>query len=116
MKKRKKLKNVVDLGLRLDKLDQSTLEKLSQCLGELLTSHLNAVLGPEIDFQASIELEVSETLDLSVDLLLVSPNPLTPEVLAEVDRELEKAIGEFEETILSELKGKQNDGPKVDGT
>lgn len=103
-RERKKLKNVVDLGLKLDKLDQSTLTRLSQYLGELLTSHLNGVLGPEIEFQASIELEVGETLDLSIDLLLASPNPLTPEMLAEVDREIEKAISKFEETIMLELK------------
>ncbi|MEM2006210.1 MAG: hypothetical protein QXG17_00765 [Sulfolobales archaeon] len=102
--KRRRLKNVVDLGLELGKIDQRTLEELSQILGDLLVNNLNTVLGTRIEFQVSIELGVSDALNLSVDLYLESPSPLAPEILAEIDRRIDEAIIEFEEIIARRFR------------
>ncbi|MEM0066108.1 MAG: hypothetical protein QXT76_04390 [Sulfolobales archaeon] len=100
---KKRLKNVINIGLELDKIDQKVLEELSQILGDLLANNLSMVLGRRIEFQVSLELEVSDTLDLSVDLYLESSEPLPPEILAEIDKRVDEAIVKFEELIAQKF-------------
>ncbi len=100
---RKSLKNVVNLDLDLSAVDPTALEELSRLLGELLVERLGRVLAPSVDYQVSVEMEVSDTLDLSVEVFLTSSAPLTPEMLSEVDREIDRAISRFEEIVSLKL-------------
>ncbi|MEM1623318.1 MAG: hypothetical protein QXZ60_01800 [Sulfolobales archaeon] len=100
---KKKLKNVINIGLDLDRIDQRVLEELSQTLGDLLANNLSTILGRRIEFQVALELEVSDTLDLSVDLYLESSEPLAPEVLVEIDKRIDEAIVKFEELVAQKF-------------
>jgi|GEM_PF-1338303 hypothetical protein len=94
-------KNVVHLGLDLGKIDLGSLEELSTALEDYLMKSLRSLIGSRVDINLSVELEVGETLDLAVDLVVQSPNPLPPDILAEIDERVDRAIRKFEEiTVL----------------
>ncbi|MCX8208280.1 MAG: hypothetical protein N3G79_01350 [Sulfolobales archaeon] len=94
------MRSFVNLGLKLENIDRGALLELSQLLGDLLLRHLNRVSRiAGVDFHVSIELELSETLDVVVDVFLASSTPIAPEVLAQIDREIDEALSEFEKVI-----------------
>ncbi|MCX8184833.1 MAG: hypothetical protein RMI56_00550 [Sulfolobales archaeon] len=104
---RKTVRNIVNLGLKLESIDQTALLELSQLLEDLLLNHLRATI-PGLDFQVSIEVELGETLDVAVDVVLTSPVPISPEILAQIDWEVDKAISEFERIIALKYKKEQS--------
>lgn len=89
-------RSIRNIGLDLGKLGQRELEELSEFLEKVILESLDDVLTPTTDVQVTIELELSEHLDVSVDLTISSPTPLSPDVLARVDAALDKALEVFE--------------------
>lgn len=97
-------KSITHLGIDLSKLDAESLEELSLVLEERLLGNLRRLLSSKVDIDMSIEVEIGETLDISVDLVVHSPTPLTPEVVVEIDKAIDDALKRFEEIVVMKCR------------
>ncbi len=89
----------VKLGIDLNELGSRDIEELADFLSNSLSRRLSRELGGKVDVDTVISIEKNDRLNLTLDLQILSPYEITPEVLSKVDYIIDKAIGEFEDEL-----------------
>jgi len=94
------------IGLDLARLGLEDVEKLAESLERDLYEELERRGFAKLDVQIGIDIRVQEVLLVSVDITVNSPVPLGPEVLAQLDEAIDRALARFEESLLAEYSTK----------
>ncbi len=89
------------IGLDLAKLNLEDVERLAESLEKFLYEELERRGLAKFDIHIGIDVRVQEVLLVAVDLTVNSPVPIGPDVLAQFDEAVDKALARFEEYLSS---------------
>jgi len=89
------------IGLDLARLNLEDVERFAESLERFLYEELERRGLVKLDIQIGIDVRIQEVLLVTVDLTINSPVPIGPEVLAQFDEAVDKALARFEEYLSS---------------
>jgi len=95
------------IGLDLARLDLGDVEKLAEDLEKDLYEELEKRGFTRLDVQIGIDIRVREALLVAIDITVNSSVPLGPEVLAQLDEAIDRALARFEERLSADYSTKK---------